>query len=55
MRFTEFRCDGEHQGQNKDNFQRWLFKIIELRLVSPSELCVLQVGFPGLHILALAF
>ena len=53
--FAGFRCEGKHRGQNKDNFQRRLFKIIELSLVSPFKYCVLKVGFSGLCILALPF
>lgn len=45
IRFTGLRCEGEHWRQSKDLFQRWLFNIIELRLVSPFKHCVLKVVF----------
>lgn len=54
--FTKLRGKGKHQGQNKDHlFQRWLFKIIEFRLVSPFKYYVLKADFCGFCMLALSF
>lgn len=56
IRFTEFRCEGEHRRQNKDIiFRDGYLKSLNLELVSPFTYCVLEVDFAGLCVLALSF